>query len=642
MLRHLQKKISILILAGYFASGLSAAQNVSQPVSLVSAVTAVTPAENPVEIQFKKIDELIALGTPGLALRITKKNQPDLNKKNLEIWLLWEQKRILLLEYLERWDEIVKRIAQQEPSLKRFTVATADRNWFLTRKVKANLQLNNNQQALEQLQELLWNVNAYVSSDVIAMWRRLIIRTYMNMGLLEDAQHAMRRYQQDYGEMGNEDGVKWKLLQAKLLLQTGRSRQAILLLDNEQTAAADALLLMAKLYEDVATATGIKNQLIKKLADPELNETNQRLYWYVLLHVFRAMQDHAGQIDALEQLLSMEGRRYLSDVFFDVEQFVSADALWDVYQIYGESLANQYKLLRGNDEAWYVEASNLFESEPLKSRALFSELAFSAQQQQHRHVAMHQLVKLLEKQEAGLRLINQLFLHSKRITDIEQVPAEVRYRLVDYALEQADLKSAARLMEKLKQPPEGEDGFAWSLRRARVLILGGQYEEGARLMKSLLTIDQQLEAQQIDQYMQVVFDFQNVQQHDLALSLFKNLEQLEITAKLQREILFWKAESYQARGDKNSDDFEQAAFLFLKSAKPLDNVIDPWFHTASFRAAEALAEAGLIDDARRQYLKLLRFTSNTARKAVIQQRLQQLRLKQGKQLDEAAQVSSAR
>ena len=251
-------------------------------------------------------------------------------------------------------------------------------------------------------------------------------------------------------------------------------------------------------------------------------------------------------------------------------------------------------------------------------------------------------VKLLEKQEAGLNIINQLFLHSEQIKNIEHVSAEVRYRLVDFALSRADLKSAARLMENLPQPPQGEDTFAWSLRRARVLILGGQYQEGEQVMRSLIQPEAPLEDAQIDQYMQVVFDLQNVEQHERALALFGQIEQLELSGKLKREITFWKAESYQARGDRGKGDYEQAAFLFLKSARPLDNVIDPWFHTSSFRAAESLAEAGLIEDARRQYLKLLRFTSNTARKAVIQQRLQQLRLKQGQQTDAPVAETAAR
>ena len=77
-------------------------------------------------------------------------------------------------------------------------------------------------------------------------------------------------------------------------------------------------------------------------------------------------------------------------------------------------------------------------------------------------------------------------------------------------------------------------------------------------------------------------------------------------------------------------NYEQAAYLFLISSRPLDDIIDPWFHTASFRAAESMEQANLLNDARRQYMKLLRYTANNARKAIIQQRLQQLQLRKNK------------
>ena len=316
--------------------------------------------------------------------------------------------------------------------------------------------------------------------------------------------------------------------------------------------------------------------------------------------------------------------------FPDVKKYVDVDKLWQVYQDFGFQIANQDNLLRGDDEAWYLKAGNLFEQKPLYAKVLYVVLAFNAQQQYHKTIAFQQLIILLEKNKTELELINKLFMKSRRITDIEQVPAIVRYRLVDYALSRADLKSAAKLMEKLQQPPEGEEVFDWGLRRARILILGGQYEEGFQVLNELAKAAEEITESQIDQYMQVVFDLQNIQQHGLALSAFSKLDQYPLNVKLQREIAYWKAESFQAKGE-----YEQAAYLYLKSAKPLDNTYDPWYHTASFKAAESLAQAGLIDDARRRYVLLLKITASAARKAVIRQRLQQLRLQQSKQISTA-------
>jgi len=205
------------------------------------------------------------------------------------------------------------------------------------------------------------------------------------------------------------------------------------------------------------------------------------------------------------------------------------------------------------------------------------------------------------------------------------VPVKIRYRLVDYALLHADLKSAAKLMEKLQQPPQGKDVFAWHLRRVRILIMGGQHQQGASILNQLLADKKEIMTTEIDQVMQVLFDLQAIEQHALALQMFEKLDLYPLSKKLLREIAFWKAESYQAQGQ-----YGQAAYLFLISAQPLDDKFDPWFHTASFKAAESLVQAELMADARRQYIKLLRITKNAARRSVIKQRLQQLRLLAGK------------
>ena len=76
--------------------------------------------------------------------------------------------------------------------------------------------------------------------------------------------------------------------------------------------------------------------------------------------------------------------------------------------------------------------------------------------------------------------------------------------------------------------------------------------------------------------------------------------------------------------DKN--DFFPA-YLYLKSATLTDvTAMDPWAQTARYSAAKALAEAGLLEDARQIYSGLLRATRDTSRKAVLQNEIQRLHL----------------
>jgi len=597
-------------------------------IVLVSGVHAQTPDNS--EQQFKEINDLLSLGVPGLALRVLEKRQPILSADNLESWLVWEKKRIQLIQKLKHWSLLVERVDQlvefwKQNSSQNEDVNQQDISWFQTQQIKAHLSLGNNTAALALLRHLLWNTNDYVETNSIAMWRRLVIRSYLQMNKHEDAQRAMRRYQQDYGNLENEDGLQWTILQMQLLLQTNRYHEVVRFLSEAKTDEEKVIKLVAKLEQNLQSPQQIKTHLKKYLVKENKQKNNTYLYDFVLLKVAIAEKNLVLKSQLIEKFLAAPKSIKINDVFYDVDKYISADSLWLSYEELGYQLANRYKLLRGDDDAWYLTASNLFVKKPVQAKAMYSVLAFNAKKQEHRALAFEQLVKLLDKQVSGVEIINALFMKSTRIKDIEKVPVPVRYRLVDYALSRADLKSAAKLMKKLQQPPQGEDAFAWNLRRARILIMGGQYQQGANILNQLLTNRKVMTDTEIDQFMQVLFDFQAIEQHALALQAFEGLNKYILSEKVQREIAFWKAESYQAQGE-----YEQAAYLFLKSARPLDGKFDPWYHTASFKAAESLAQAELIDDARRQYGKLLRITRSSARKSVIKQRLQQLRLLKSK------------
>ncbi|MFW2374675.1 MAG: tetratricopeptide repeat protein [Gammaproteobacteria bacterium] len=598
------------------------------PQRLVAVNVSIAAADQPVPqaaINTNKIDELLVLGIPGLALRLIDKQQPVMTQDNLSHWLQWEYIRIRLLQRLEQWDEVINRIDAQLPLLQKNSISTIDINWFKSRLVDAYLQSNQPQKALSMLQQLLWTTDIYVGSDVIALWRRQVIHSYLNQDKVEDAQRAMQRYAQDYGNLPNEDGAQWDILQARLLMRTERVNEAIVKLQQLDWPEAVALLELARLQAGQVSAAALRKQIKNQLQAHAEEPQQLRLDWYLLLQAALKDVNYYQQILALESLLSMNSLQALEPVFDGFRREVSADALWQAYENYGLHIANKRQLLRGDDDTWFNKAGKE-KKKTYQARGLYTVLAFNGLEPKMRDQAFEQLVNVLEKHSEGLDLVHRLFMDSQRISDLSIVPRNVRYQLVDYALARADIKIAARIMEKLEQPPQGEDLFVWNLRRARVMILGGQYDEGEALLNSLLKTRDSLQSKEIDPFMQVLFDFQNVQEHRRALQLFEKLQAYPLSPKLQREIIFWRAESMQAMGD-----YEQAAYLFLISARPLDNIIDPWFHTASFRAAESMEQADLLNDARRQYLKLLRFTANAARKAIIQQRLQQLQLQLNKQ-----------
>ncbi len=571
-------------------------------------------------IHFQNIDELIQLRVPGLALNYLQREQPQYHKDDPVEWLFWEQKRIALLRYMKQWQSLIHRVDANHEKLLTPNIATADRNWFITEQLRARVELEQYEQALQQARQLLWSASALVKSKSLAAWRRIIIQVYLNQGLTTDAQTAMRRYQQDYGKLQNEDGYSWLQLQAELLIQLGQYSEAISILRQSDSEEARALQLLAMLKDQAISPLDAFDNAQLILSGMQQDSEGRGIYQYLAMTTAIQLGKTDKAIELLEKILAGEKLASYESLRKLGNTDASVDALWKLYSQFGHQFANRQGLLKGDDEKWYLIASNYFEEQPVIAKSLYAVLAIEAHEESHRQLSMKQLAMLIEKQQTSLKLINLLFTQTRYLSDVAMVPAEVRYKLVDYNLGKGNIEAAAAIMADLKQPPAEQPQFDWNLRRARVLILSGSFQKGAAVLSQIL--QEGIERAQADRFLQVVFDLQAVEQHALALQLFGNLQQLVDDPVLQREVTFWRAESYAGL-----KQFDQAAYLFLKSAISPENVYDPWYHTATFRAAESLLDAGLYEDARQRFLHLLKITGNTARKSVIRQRLQSIQLK---------------
>jgi tetratricopeptide (TPR) repeat protein len=317
--------------------------------------------------------------------------------------------------------------------------------------------------------------------------------------------------------------------------------------------------------------------------------------------------------------LSLPVDHELTHGLFEIE----ADQLWDAYLQQGKRIGNREQKLLGSDEDWYLPATEALGNDPLRARVLFAVLAEYGSSAARRFVAHGYLVGMLDELENGKTLVKRLYLESERYADVEDLPPIIRYRLIDTALESADLKTASRLMAGLAAPPDGSDRFEWDLRRARVAIFTGDVDQGVKLLRQLLASDDRdWDQQQVDRLLQVVFDLQTVQYHQQALMLFGAVLDKRLDPQQRRELLFWMADSSQAL-----ERYDQAAYLYLKSAILSDPMaMDPWAQTARYRAAKALVEAGLLKDARQIYTSLLRATRDASRKAVLSNEIQRLHL----------------
>jgi len=567
-----------------------------------------------------QMNELIDLGVPALALSLMDDEQGRRAEFSAD-WYSFEYKRITLLSRLEHWDELIERtqwlFATAVPERQ---ITEKIRLWFETQQVIARLQLKQSRQALDQLQRLLWTSTLeYRDPSLPAVWRRLVIRAYLQMQQEDDARKALVKYERDYQTSGAD--IDWVLLQAQVLLNADRPDQALQILqkvESEDEVDINALILIAQLQSNPKNAQSIYKKMREQLAGQVLSKPERWAILYVAYHAAKILADQPAQVLNLESLLSLDIRYPVFDESFQV----SADELWELYNHLGLAIANDNGLLFGNDETWAKLSDKLIKGQPEKALQLNAASVlhtenFSIKQHQHKTI-----VEILEKRVSGLELINKLYLHSSKVSDVSVLPDEVRYRLVDYALAEGHYYEAATLMKSLKEPPDGKTVFDWRMRKARVLILQGEYDESDKLIRKTFIEKPKISRAELDRYIQVLFDLQTVQQHEQAIKLFDLLYIEGLNEKLKREIYFWKAESYFSLAE-----YDHAALFYLKSGSAVtDAGNDLWAQSARFKAGKSLMLAKIYDDAEKIYTQLLSITNSDTRKALINQNLQKIRL----------------
>ncbi|NNL06652.1 MAG: hypothetical protein HKO86_02925 [Gammaproteobacteria bacterium] len=591
-----------------------APQSAQQTAEQTGAPTTnVSPEDSLSFKSIEQLNELTRIGLSGLAMRMIREQQKLYPKFSAD-WYAFEFKHIETLSALERWQDIIDRVdqilARAQPG-QQITPKIA--NWFRTQRAIAQLKLGDAEQALAEARKLLWEGRGK-DRDRTAFWRRLIIRAYLQMDLAEDANKGLLKYRSDYGDYKSD----WKLLQAEALLRAKRPAEVVDLLADEESHKARALRLLAAVRSRPGYAAHYIKDINAQLEDAGLTQPEQRAYFFVLYEAALAKKDLVLAAETAEQLLALSRTYAVLGENFKI----NADELWRLYIELGERAGNQYSLLTGDDIAWYKRASDIQKKEPVRARGMYAVMAFTTVDESKRQIAHKELADSLAETDGGLEVVNQLYMQSDRAGSTENLPVEVRYRLVDHALSVGDITLAATMMASLPEPPQGEAYFDWQMRKARVLILEGDYRQGEAVLRASLQNITELNTDMIDRYLQVVFDLQTIKRHEQALELFDLLPIAAFDDKLKREIYYWKAES-----NYELESYDQAALLYMKSAKAGDETMtDLWAQSARFKASDALLKAGLYDDAQYAYSELLKITSSDSRKRLIRQKLQHLQL----------------
>ena len=577
-----------------------------------AAVTAVVPAADP---NLTMVSGMASAGAPRIALEIMDRDQPEASQ-DLVGWMAWERERIYIYQTAHAWKAVIQRTAKSPKE-----ATTEFHRWEAMQAADAWLHLGDGDKALALVQPLVWDAASPPDAATLSQLRQLIIRSYTVSGRLDDAQTAVIRYRQDYPK----DAGDWPLLEARLYLRLDQPQSALDVLQDVKGDEAEMLSLLASLRAGKTEPGDALTQAVHIGSDSKVPVQKAVRAWLIAAEAGDMLQNPVARIQALQNAIGMQATLIEQDEVFPL----NADMLWDAYESYGEDLGNDLQLVVGDDQGWFVAASNEYDSKPVDAAALFTVVAFQAGDPKQGEVAHGEFAALIQKQRYGDAVLRHLYLDSTRFKGPKTIPAPVRYVLVDDVLALPDIPLASQLMQGLDAPPPTEPGekpqdpavadAAWQLKRAHVFILGGDPEQGIAALKKLIDSKAPVDG---DDVLQEIFDLQTLHRDKEAIPLFEELLKTDLKPEQRRQMLYWTADSYKATGD-----YAKAAELYLRSAMlPGPFTMDPWAQTARYQAAQMLAQAGYLDDARNLYNGLLSATNDPAQQAVLNHDLQQLLL----------------
>ena len=549
----------------------------------------------------ERIRVLTKGGATQLALRLLDQYQPVATQT--ESWMLWEKQRYALYRAQRNWAPLAERATSLPAGLPPEFV-----HWAKTEAARARLSAGDADGARRVLRDLLWQEQG--SREERAEWRQLVIRSYLIENNVSDAHTALQQYRADF----QVAGPVWRLLEATILIRAGKARDAYALVGDIKTHDGQLLTLLAGLQGDrLPPATVLTRALSLAEATRNKPALNHQAWLLVAEAAVRA-NDPLRRMYALERALT-DAREHAAP---DALLVANADDLWQAYERYAEAVGNEARLLVGNDAAWLKKAEVYKRDDAMQARAFYAFLVGHADIDTRKLAQRRFVDSLIE--DGRTEVLRALYAESRRYPDLKAVPEYVRYRLADQALTDYDITFAARLMQGLESPPAGEDPDDWALRRARVLIYAGDQRGAVQLLNGILAGKEKLGDAFAERFIQVLFDLQAAEHHTQAIALLEAVFQLATNPRIQRECLYWTADSKAALGEH-----QQAAELYLRSATyqhPTGG--DMWGQTARYHAAEELGKAGLTQDARLVYQALLRHADDAKQRAVIERNIQQL------------------
>lgn len=557
-------------------------------------------------VSLSQVTDYAKAGAVDLALRSIRNGQPAYHAKP-KVWLRWERLKFKLLKQAGRWHQVA-RAAQKLPH----ALPATDRDAFKTDGARAWIKLHDGKKARALLRQLLWSGSKTPAKKNVRLWRRMLIEAYLVNNLTNDARLALLQYQSDYKIHGQRERDVF----ARVWLRVKDPHYAVDLLKPD-AHKDNWLYLLASLRAGSQPAETLEKEAAKAAQAKGIKPLAATRLWGVSAAAALERHDWHGAVVALERFIALAPHLPLNRL-----QTYDGDTLWNTYRHFGDQLGNQARILLGDDKSWEAEAHKAGQHKhPVKARVYNAVLALTGQTPRGRMVGYRWLLTALLAEPEGRQLVDRLFLTApKTFPHLSVLPVPVRLVLANDAVDQHNLKLAARLMVGVNQAPSGDNPFNWTLRVSRVLILGGKPDKGVAKLHKLIAHSQTLHKKQANRLMQVLFNLQSLKLNQQAIALFKSLFAHLPTLALKRQVLYWEGDSYKAMGQ-----YRQAASLYLQSATlPHTKPYNQWGATARYNAAEALTKAHMTGDARRILVDLLARTKAPDRVTFLKQKIAEL------------------
>ena len=448
-----------------------------------------------------------------------------------------------------------------------------------------------------------------IQEGVIRQARYGIIQTFFAQEYFEDASLAAHTFETAY----RPDQPSWKLLKARIAISLDQPNEAIASLSGVMSPTAGLWRTFAQwLNSDLSDPEALHQ--LGLISVPSANRNLKVLRQAMIARIGVSSEYAELRARAIEFLIKSEAP---VPPFFD---FDLKSSLLAAYADIAENvLKNRGIKKTEKDRAWrlVLNGKNI---DFLHRRALGIFLNRVSKDSEESLTSYEWLVENCA--EDGSDFLLPVFFGEEGILEqFQNLDDGVLILLVDWALRQSDVALAANLQSHIDSPPPGINIDAWTLRSARIQVLGGNPELGASQLVTWFSAAEQLSRGSLDRAMQIVFDLQFLGEHEIAIQLFREMAHLIRTAEQKKELFYWMAQSWAGLGD-----YPRAAIYYLESASLTGESDLLWRQSAFYKAGQSLEDARYYSDAKKVYTMLLGNSSDPKMLAKLQYRLAQIQL----------------